>query len=280
MMPRTPARERDSNSFLAMGERRRVRFTARAAAVAFLGLAIARGLALSGELDYDGSPWPKLPGELASVVGLAADDIKIHGLVNEDPESVLSAIGVRPGASLIGFNATVARRILENLDWVKSAKVQRLFPNQLEITVVERQPFAVWQRDSHYFVIDINGVAMSGIPGSVLVKLPLVTGEGAQTTAAELFNELEATPGLKSQVRAAARVGDRRWTLYLDSGVTVLLPEGDPAAALATLEKLDSEQQLLSRGISSVDLRIPGRITVAAAVLPVGDAAAGKVANK
>jgi cell division protein FtsQ len=214
------------------------------------------------------------------VVGLAADDIRIHGLVNEEPETVLAAIGVQPGASLIGFDAIVARHILENLDWVESAKVQRMFPNQLEISVVERQPLAVWQRDQHYFVIDKSGVAMSGIPGGVLVKLPLVTGEGAQTAAAQLFNQLEATPGIKSQVKAAARVGDRRWTLYLDSGVTVLLPENGDAAAIATLAKIDEEQQLLSRGIRSVDMRLPGRISVAAAEIPADVTTKKPVAKK
>lgn len=270
----------DTESFLALGRRKRVRFAARASAVAFLGLAILRGLVLSGELDYDGSPWPKLPGKLAGVVGLAAEDIRIHGLVNQEPETVLAAIGVRPGSSLIGFDAVVARHILENLDWVQSAKVQRMFPNELEISVVEREPFAVWQRDQHYYVIDKSGIAMSGIPGSVLVKLPLVTGEGAQTTVGQLFNQLEATPGLRSQVKAAARVGDRRWTLYLDSGVTVLLPEVGEQAALATLEKIDSQQKLLSRGIRSVDMRLPGRIAVAAAELPADDAAAKRTAKK
>ena len=68
-------------------------------------------------------------------------------------------------------------------------------------------------------------------------------------------------------------MGDRRWTLYLDSGVTVLLPEGDPAMALATLEEIDQRQKLLSRGIRSVDLRLPGRISVAAAEIAVDDPA-------
>ena len=55
------------------------------------------------------------------------------------------------------------RRLLENLDWVATATVQRSFPNQLEISVEERVPFAVWQRAGAYYVIDRSGSAMSNV---------------------------------------------------------------------------------------------------------------------
>jgi cell division protein FtsQ len=242
-----------------------VRFAARAGAVLFLGLAIGRAVVLGGYLDYEGSPWLKLPGTVAGVAGFAAEDITIQGLVHQEPETVLAAIGVTPGGSLIGFNGAEAGATLERLDWVQSAKVQWLFPNQLEIAVVERVPFAIWQRGNEYSVIDRTGVAMSGLPASAFVGLPLVTGEGAQTVAAELINQLSANPALMSQVKAAAWVGGRRWTLYLDSGVTVLLPEANWTQALVKLWKLDETQQLLSKGIRSVDFRVAGRISVAVA---------------
>jgi cell division protein FtsQ len=276
--PRIYERRPSRSSVLAWGQRRRVRFAARASAVLFLGLTIAHAILLGGYLDYEGSPWAKLSGKLAGVVGLAAEDIKIQGLVHQEPETVLSAIGVAPGGSLIGFDTGVARRILENLDWVQSAKVQRLFPNELEIAVVERQPFAIWQRDNNYYVIDRTGAAMSGIPAAQLVTLPLVTGEGAQTAAAELINQLEANPGLMLQVKAAARVGERRWTLYLDNGVTILLPEQGWAEAMRQVGKLDETQHLLSKGIRSVDLRLPDRIGVT--IAEVTEEAPKRVASK
>jgi cell division protein FtsQ len=245
-----------------------VRFAARAGAVVLLAVTIFHGIGLGGHLDHEGNSSRQWPGRIAGLAGLAADDIKIEGLTNHAPEAVLAVINVKPGGSLIGFDALQARRILENLDWVASAKVQRLFPNQLEIAVVERVPFAVWQRGKSYYAIDRSGAAMSGIPSATLAGLPLVSGEGAQAAAADLVNQLEAVPALKAKIRAAARVGWRRWTLYLDNGVTVLLPEREVEAALALAEKLDATQGLLSKGIKSLDLRLADRVTVAVAEVP------------
>lgn len=254
--------ERHPVSWLDQGNSFRVRIGARVSALMFLGLVIATGLVKGGYLDYQGSKWLMLPGKAAGVVGMAAEDITISGLSHHDPEVLLAAIGVSPGGSLIGFDAALSRRILENLDWIESAKVQRRFPNQLDIAVRERNPFAVWQRGTAYYVIDKSGTAMSGLAASHLVKLPLVTGEGANLAAAELINQLEAYPDLMLQVKAAARVGGRRWTLYLDSGVTVLLPERNWIAAISRVNDLNVSQQLLSKGIKSVDLRLDGRVTV------------------
>lgn len=256
----------------------RLRFAARASAVLFLGAVISFGLVNGGYLNYQGSRWLMLPGKAAGIVGMAAEDITITGLSHHDPEALLAAIGVAPGGSLIGFDASMARRILENLDWIESAKIQRRFPNQLDIAVKEREPFAIWQRGEAYYVIDRTGAAMSGLAAAQLVKLPLVTGEGANVAAAELINQLEAYPDLMLQVQAAARVGGRRWTLYLDSGITVLLPERNWTAAITEVNSLNQSQQILSKGIKSVDMRLDGRVTVAVAEVAAEESGAGKKA--
>jgi cell division protein FtsQ len=240
----------------------RFRFALRTAALLGLATVIGSGLSGGGHFDYEGSRWLMLPGKAAGLVGLAAEDISITGLEHQEPEVLLAAIGVQPGASLIGFDAGHARRILEGLDWVERAKVQRLFPNQLAIEVKEREPFAIWQRGEAYYVIDRSGSAMSGLAAAKLARLPLVTGEGANTAAAELINQLSAYPDIMLQMKAAARVGKRRWTLYLDSGITVQLPEKGWQDALAMADALHRTQRLLSRGIRSVDLRLAGRVIV------------------
>ena len=263
--------ERRSQTWLDQGTSFKVRLMARASALLLLGGVIMSGLVNGGYLDYEGSPWMQLPGKAAGVVGMAAEEITITGLEHHEPETLLSAIGVQPGGSLMGFDAVQARNILQNLDWVQSAKVQRLFPNQLVVEVKEREPFAIWQRGAAYYVIDKSGAAMSGLEASQMVRLPLVTGEGANSAAAELINQLSAYPDIMLQVKAAARVGSRRWTLYLDNGITVQLPERDWQQAIAMADELNKTQKILARGIRSLDLRLPGRVTVEVAELAATD---------
>jgi cell division protein FtsQ len=250
----------------------RTRLVGRLGGLAFLAGAIALGLHQGGHLDYEGSPWERLPGKAAGLVGFAADDVRISGLLHHEPEHVLAAIGVSPGGSLIGFDAGQARRLLENLDWVASARVTRLFPNQLEIALVERRPFAIWQRDGSHYVIDSSGIAMSSLNPRRMGKLLLVTGEGAKDAAQDLVNRLEAHPALRSRVRAAARVGQRRWTLYLDSGVTIVLPEKGVDEAMAKVEAIDGAQGILAKGVAAIDLRSSERVVVALAVVATEDA--------
>jgi len=254
--------------FTKIGNRRSSRFAARVGALGILALAAGFGLHDGGHLKYPGSPWENAAGRIASLFGFAADGIRITGLSYHDAESVLTPIGVRPGGSLIGFDAANARKLLENMDWVLSAKVMRLFPNELEISVVEREPFALWQRGGSHYVIDKTGSAMSSLDPARLARLPLVTGEGAQSVISELVNQLEAHPRLKSKMLAAARVGQRRWTLHLDNGVSIALPEREVEKAMARVEELDQRYDLLSKGIRGIDLRIAGRVTVMVSEAP------------
>ena len=54
----------------------------------------------------------------------------------------------------------------------------------------------------------------------------------------------------------------RRWTLKLDNGMDVRLPERDAAAAVARLVKLDREQRILDKDIIALDLRMNDRVVV------------------
>jgi cell division protein FtsQ len=244
---------------------------ARVFAVGFLAVAIGYGLMAGGRLNTEAGPVRDLSERLAAALGHAALHVRITGLERQTPEAVLKEIDVRLGGSLVGFDAVYARKALEKLGWVESARVHRIYPNQLDIVVVERQPFAVWQRDGLYVVIDRSGAVM-GEATRESAGLLLVTGEGADRQVSDLVNRLEAHPDLGSRVRAAARVGDRRWTLHLTNGQRIALPEHGMDEALTLVEELNRRHGLFGKAVAEVDLRLKDRVTFVPLVSDAADA--------
>jgi cell division protein FtsQ len=238
----------------------RYRIAARCFAVSFLATALLHGIVSGGHLTYAGSPWPKLPGHLAGVFGMAAIDIELTGLQHHDAREVLNYIGVKPGGALFGFDAKKARDKLQELDWVESATVVRRFPNQIQIRIAEREPFVIWQHDGKFSVVDQQGKPMSGISAQSSNVLLHVVGEGANTAASQLVNQLEATPGLRREVRAAVRVGDRRWDLHMTNGLILSLPEKDADSALKNVDVQFANLQKQRLNVKRIDFRLVGEI--------------------
>ncbi len=267
-MARVYRRRRWRTAWLQLGNRRIVRAVTRLSACSLLAVTIGFSLERGGHLAAPGGEVQTLTGRMAAILGRSAQTIRIGGLKRQSPRTVLAALGLEPGSSLITFDPEEARTRLENIDWVERAEVKTVFPNQLEIEVTEREPFALWQRDGSYYVIDHTGTAMSLEPGALVARLPLVAGEGAQKAVFELVNSLASYSALGSKLQGAARVGGRRWNLDFPNNVKVLLPETGMDEALAWIDRLDREQGLLAKGILSVNLRIEGQAVVVPAIEP------------
>jgi cell division protein FtsQ len=89
-----------------------------------------------------------------------------------------------------------------------------------------------------------------------------VVGGDAAVRAGDLMDMLANQPVLFARVRAAVRVGGRRWDVYLDNDVTVRLPENDAPAAWRRLARINDTYGIIDRDVLSIDLRLPDRLAV------------------
>ncbi len=121
---------------------------------------------------------------------------------------------------------------------------------------------AVWQNGTELNVIDADGRIIVPFTGGRSALLPLVIGAGADQQVKLLMAQMAAYPKIAQDVRAYARVGDRRWDLVLKNGVTLMLPEHGVSEALADIAGMEAKAGLLSRDIASVDLRLDDRVVV------------------
>lgn len=229
---------------------------------AFIGTAIAAGLSTSGELqrlrDQHGEPHHLV----ARAVGLGIERVTISGVSRLTEAEVLTGAGVTARLSLPFLSVGETRERLERMPLVKTASVRKLYPNELVIGLVEREPHALWQRNGELFIIAADGTVIDGFEDARFADLPLVVGEEANAHVKDYLSLLESAGPLKARIRAGTLVSGRRWTLKTDNGIDVRLPEQGVAEALARLIRLEREQKILEKDVIAVDLRMPDRVVV------------------
>lgn len=199
---------------------------------------------------------------VANMAGFRIAAVALSGQRHVTREEVLATAGVTGTASLLLLDVEAARDRLKRNPWIADATVLKLYPDQLQIGIKERAPFALWQKEGRVSAIADDGTVLEAYVDPRLLRLPLVVGAGAETQAKEFLSLLSRYPELRDQVRASILVGERRWNLRLKNGIDIRLPEADVEQALVRLVALDHDKKLLSRDIVVVDLRLPDRLTV------------------
>jgi cell division protein FtsQ len=241
---------------------RRQRYLAWPAAYAAGALITVLVVAL---LVRSAAPERRLAGwreSLGSLVPMHVQQVVIEGRANTPDPVLRAALGVIPGQPILAFSVADARARIETLSWVDHATVERRLPGTIVVQLEERRPFAIWQNQGRFVLIDRAGQIVANQDVAAFRQLPLVVGAGAPEHAAALLDDLAAQPALQSRVTAAVRVGERRWNLVLNNGLSVLLPEGQARAALVRLMELQASQALLDRPLQTVDMRLPDRLVL------------------
>ena len=109
-----------------------------------------------------------------------------------------------------------------------------MLPDTLVVEIVERRPLALWQHDKKFALIDEEGQVIVRDDVGPFRDLMVVVGEDAPANATALVQMLASEPELMRRVKAAVRVGGRRWNLRLADGIDVKLPEDRPAGRPGT----------------------------------------------
>jgi cell division protein FtsQ len=198
----------------------------------------------------------------ANALGFGIAAVSVSGGSQVSREQALALAGVTARSSLFFFDAEAARAKLLANPWIADAAILKLYPDRLLITITERRAFALWQRNGQVNVIADDGTVLQPFVEDRYRGLPLVVGRGAEHRAKDFIGLIDRYSDIRSALRASVLVAERRWNLRLTNGLDVRLPDGDLQAALDRLVKLDHDKKLLSRDITSIDLRLPDRVTV------------------
>jgi cell division protein FtsQ len=232
----------------------------------YLGVTLAIGF-LSATALYGAWQGGMLVGfvaQTANRAGLTVDAINITGHQRTTQAEVLAALGFDANPSIVTLDVEKARLNLLQLPWVASASVGKAYPSAVSVEIVEKKAGAIWQNGSEILALDETGAAIGPARLAGDRALPAFVGEGADASGLPFAALVRKTaPAIAAEVKVHIRIADRRWDLLMMNGVTVKLPEISPEIALATLNEMQANTDLLARDVTTIDLRVPGRTTLA-----------------
>ena len=233
---------------------------------------MASAVLIVGSIGYGvvkGDHMPTIVGALkdardaaANAAGFRIAEVSLDGQVRLGRDTIFAAAGVTDSSSLLFLDVEAARGQLKANPWISEATVRKLYPDRLQISVTEREPMALWQRDGKVSLIATDGTVLGPAGDQRFLSLPFVVGKGAEQRARAFIAVLDRYPQIRVQVRASILVAERRWNLRLKNGIDVRLPEVEVENALDRLVGLDRDKKLLTRDVTLVDLRLPDRVTV------------------
>lgn len=198
----------------------------------------------------------------ARLFGLGIDEVHIAGMVELRESEVLAAAGVSPLRSLAFLDAGEVRKRLESVPMIRQASVSKLYPDALAITIVEREPQALWQINGELFVIAADGTVIDLMSDARFARLPFVAGEGANARSQEYIDIVRAAGPLAERIRAGILVSGRRWDVKFDNDLIVRLPELEPVAAMARLVDLERREKVLNKDLIAIDMRQADRVAM------------------
>ena len=199
--------------------------------------------------------------EASARLGFVVRDIFVVGRSTTPKATLLRALAVDRGTPILGVDLEAARLRVQALPWVRHASVRRVLPDTVVVEIVERRPLALWQHEKKFALIDEEGAVILRDDVGAFNHLLVVVGEDAASNASALVQMLATEPDLMQRVKAAVRVGGRRWNVHFAS-LDVKLPEDDPEAAWRRLGEYQRRYGVLDKGIRILDLRLSDRLMI------------------
>ncbi|KGB27663.1 cell division protein [Candidatus Liberibacter solanacearum] len=196
-----------------------------------------------------------------SFFGFSIDKIRIIGNVETSEVDVIRLLELDKSESVLSFDGIKIQKNLLALPWIAHAEIHRLYPDTIEIRLIERDPYAIWQDNNNLSLIDKNGNVIVAVKNTKFMHLPILIGKNANKEI-KSFEKLLAFSGIAQFVKAYNWVSERRWNLHLYNGITIKLPEEGLNIALSNLLELQDKYKILDRDISVIDMRLPDRMAI------------------
>ena len=123
---------------------------------------------------------------------LRVNYIFVEGRSETSSKKLLQSLRLNRGQFILDFKPEEARLRIEKLPWVETAIIERHLPDTIRLTIKEKKPLALWQRNGELLLLDAKGKIINLPNINSYTSLIIIIGKDAPIRAESLFNVLAA----------------------------------------------------------------------------------------
>lgn len=200
--------------------------------------------------------------EITANNGFGVKDILVEGRTYAQTETIMALINMQKKDPLVDFNPHEAKDQIEKMAWVKSAHVERRWPNTIFIRLNEHKPFALYKTNNKIVLLNQDGEIINTDHLERFSDLITVSGKNAQSQAGAILKNIKSFKEIYSRTATAQYISLRRWDILLKNGIKIMLPETKINHALTKLINAHKDTDILDKDIQHIDLRDPSRMMI------------------
>ena len=166
--------------------------------------------------------------------------------------------------NLLLLDKQILQNEIEQVPWVKRANIKKIFPNKIQVQVIENDPYAIFLNEGVPFLIDLDGTIITQISDqSIDTSMIQILGEKAKENLESLIKSINIHfPELLNDIKSLEYIELRRWNMKLRRDLKIKFPDEKIDQSIINLKRLFVEQNVSESNIIEIDLRIHGRASV------------------
>lgn len=177
---------------------------------------------------------------------------------NKDLSALVAATNVAPNTRAYSIDLDAMNARILAVPGVKASAVRRLPNGNIIVRAEMYKAVALWTDGQHFYPLAADGKIVNK-PTDVRDLSHVVFRGPVPQDISEITR---AAHELVGHLNYMEWIENRRWNLHTNNGITVMLPEENPLAAIGALIALNSNHKILDKDITLIDMRDDARILV------------------
>ena len=189
--------------------------------------------------------------------------VRIYGMKWTNQEEVKSILSPLVNQGFFALNVENIRDRLLQIPWLSDLYVRRIWPDQVEITMIERHPIAYWNEDS--LLSDMGEIFTPQFNSNIPISLPKLAGpSGQHIYLMQNYKNMDRILSpLHVKISYLELTPDFTWKLVLDNGMVMHLGQTDGLVRLNHFVKVYSKiVGTKAANVDYVDLRYSNGVAV------------------